>query len=343
MLAMGTRSDASADGGFTAGVDLGGTKIQTVVVDGSRDPGAGDGGAGSAEPPIAGQAREPTPRGGADDVTAAIVDSVRGAMHEAGIGDGALRAVGIGSPGRAADGVVSHSPNVPGMQDAYPLGKAVSDGLGGVPVTIGNDVAVATLGELHRGAGRPFRSLGGVFVGTGVGGGLVFDREIWHGRGGAGEIGHTTVKPDGRRCGCGGHGHLEAYAGRASMEAKARRLVEAGHHTNLFELMDKHGKDRMTSGIIARALEHGDEMATRLMDRAVWALGLAISSTQNLLDVDAFIIGGGLTERFGQPFVDRIAEHMRPLLFVPERPPAVLAAGLGDLSGAVGGVVLAGG
>ena len=330
---MGTRRDAPADGAYTAGVDLGGTKIQTVVI----APGGTDGTL------VAGQAREPTPRTGADDVTAAIVDTVRGAMQEAGIEGGSLRAIGIGSPGRAADGVVSHSPNVPGMQDPYPLGPSVSDGLDGVPVTIGNDVAVATLGELHRGAGRPFNSMIGVFVGTGVGGGLVLDREIWHGRGGAGEIGHTTVKPDGRRCGCGGHGHLEAYAGRASMEAKARRLVEDGQHTDLFHLMERHGKDRMTSGIIARAIEHGDEMAIRLIDRAVWALGLAISSTQNLLDVEAFIIGGGLTERFGQPFVDRIEEQVTPLLFVPERPPAVLAAELGDLSGAVGAVVLAGG
>jgi glucokinase len=318
----------SSRGVAVAGVDLGGTKIQAVV--------AKDG-------EIVGRARLPTPGTGADDVTAAIVDGVRSSLSDAGVAEDSLAAVGVGSPGRSRDGVVSHSPNVPGMQDEYPLGPKLADALGGTPVRVDNDVRVAMLGELHRGAGVQFRNMLGVFVGTGVGGGLVFDRRMWDGRGGAGEIGHVTVKPDGRRCGCGGHGHLEAYAGRAGIEAKAQRLVDAGHHTILFDLMKKRGRDRMTSGTLARALERGDEMATHLMDRAVWALGLALSSAQNLLDVDAIIVGGGVTDRFGQRFVDRIAEQIAPLLFVPEHPPTVLPSGLGDLSGAIGAVVLAGG
>jgi glucokinase len=212
-----------------------------------------------------------------------------------------------------------------------------------VPVRIDNDVTVATLGEMERGAGRSFGSFLTVFVGTGVGGGMVFDRSVWRGRGAAGEIGHMVVKPQGRRCGCGGRGHLEAYAGRASMQHKAERLVAAGEHTVLFDLMAKHGRDRMTSGIIERALEHGDAMAERLIARAVWALGLALSSSQALLDVEAVIIGGGLTERFGQPFVDRIAAEMGTTLFAADDPPVMLVAGLGDLSGAMGGVVLASG
>jgi glucokinase len=169
------------------------------------------------------------------------------------------------------------------------------------------------------------------------------DRRVWRGRGAAAEIGHMIVKPDGRRCGCGGHGHLESYAGRASMQAKAERLVAEGEHTDLFHLMAKHGRDRMTSGVIERALEHGDAMTKRLMEQAVWALGIALASTQNLLDVEAVIIGGGLAERFGRSWVDEIAAQMQPLLFSPDRPPAVLPAELGDLSGAMGAVVLAGG
>jgi glucokinase len=152
-----------------------------------------------------------------------------------------------------------------------------------------------------------------------------------------------VVKPQGRRCGCGGRGHLEAYAGRVGMQQKAERLVAAGEHTVLFELMAKHGRDRMTSGIIERALEHGDAIAERLIARAVWALGLALSSSQTLLDVEAVIIGGGLTDRFGQPFVDRIAAEMVTTLFAADDPPVMLPAGLGDLSGALGGVVLASG
>ena len=99
----------------------------------------------------------------------------------------------------------------------------------------------------------------------------------------------------------------------------------------------------MTSGIIARALDRGDELAAELIDEAVWALGLALATAQNLLDIEAIVLGGGLAERFGQPFVDRVADELRPRLFVPDHPPAVLAAELGDLSGAIGALVLAGG
>ena len=322
-----TSVDDDGDGTLVAGVDLGGTKIQTIVARGDD---------------VLGQARASTPSDGPVAVAGAVVDSVHASLEAAGAHLQQLSAVGIGAPGRIRDGVISHSPNMPGMQDPFPMESTVSNGLGGVTVRLDNDVTVATLGEMHRGAGRAFSSFLSVFVGTGVGGGMVLDRSVWRGRGGAGEIGHMVVKPHGRRCGCGGRGHLEAYAGRASMQQKAERLVAAGEHTVLFDLMAKHGRDRMTSGIIERALEHGDAMTERLIERAVWALGLALSSSQSLLDVEAMIIGGGLAERFGQPFVDRIAAQMGTTLFHADDPPAVLPAALGDLSGAMGAAVLAG-
>jgi glucokinase len=314
--------------GLVAGVDLGGTKIQTIVVRGDE---------------IVGQARVPTPDDGAEAIATSVVQTIRVAVDASGADPSSLRSVGVGAPGRAHEGVVSRSPNIPGMNEPFPLGPRISLELAGVPVQVDNDVSVAMMGELERGAGRPFSSMFGVFVGTGVGGGIVMDRRVWRGRGAAAEIGHMIVKPDGRRCGCGGHGHLESYAGRASMQAKAERLVAEGEHTDLFHLMAKHGRDRMTSGIIERALEHGDHMTKRLMEQAVWALGVALASAQNLLDVEAVIIGGGLAERFGKPWVDEIAAQMQPLLFSPDQPPAVLPAELGDLSGAMGAVVLAGG
>ena len=93
----------------------------------------------------------------------------------------------------------------------------------------------------------------------------------------------------------------------------------------------------------ARALEHGDKLTEELIDDAVWALGIALASAQNLLDLEAIIVGGGLGDRLGQPFVDRVVEHMKPHLFVEHDPPVVLRTELGDLSGAVGAAVLAGG
>jgi glucokinase len=126
------------------------------------------------------------------------------------------------------------------------------------------------------------------------------------------------------------------------MEAHARKLVEDGKGTSLFKIMEHKGKDHLSSGVIAKALEEQDEMALSLIDDAVWALGVALASAQNLLDLEAFVIGGGLGDRLGRPFVDRVAAAMRPNLFVPDHPPAMLTTELGDLSGAVGAAVVAG-
>ena len=122
-------------------------------------------------------------------------------------------------------------------------------------MAIGNDVRVATEAESRLGAGRHYKSLLGVFWGTGVGGGVILDREPWLGRGAAGEIGHMVVKQGGARCTRGRRGCLEAYAGRAAMEAKARSEHKAGKHTVLFKVMKEHDRDRLTSGIWARAFK----------------------------------------------------------------------------------------
>jgi glucokinase len=132
---------------------------------------------------------------------------------------------------------------------------------------------------------------------------------------------------------------MEAYAGRAAMEARARRLSKDGEHTVLFEIMEERGRDRLTSGVWARALEQGDKLAQDLIERAVKALGAGIGSAVNLLDVEAVVIGGGLGLRFGEPMVERIRAAMMPHVFADERPPDVRLAALGDLGGAIGGAL----
>jgi glucokinase len=238
-----------------------------------------------------------------------------------------------------ATGTVSRADNLPGWYASFPLAAALQSALG-TPVTVGNDVSVATDAEFKLGAGRPYRSLIGVFWGTGIGGGLVLDGVPWHGRGGAGEIGHMVIVQDGRQCTCGRKGCVEAYAGRGALEAHARSLHAKGEKTKLFELAAEHGRDRLTSSIWARALEHGDKLATKLIDRAVLALGAGIGSAVNLLDVEAVIIGGGLGVRFGEPYRKRIAEATTPHLFNDANPPAIALAGLGDVGGALGATLL---
>jgi glucokinase len=311
-----------------AGVDLGGTKIQAVVVDAGRK--------------VLGATRLPTPTtGGPPDVLAAIADAVREAASEAGVDVEALTGVGIGSPGDVDHraGTVTSARNLPGWAGSVDVRTALQERLG-VRIALGNDVDVATLAEYELGSGAPYRSLLGVFWGTGVGGGIVLDGELWNGRASAGEIGHMVVRLGGQRCPCGRRGCMEAYAGRGAMEARARKALENGEKTDLFKIMRKRGRTRLTSGVFYRALEQGDSVATALIEKAVEALGAGIASACNLLDVEAVIIGGGLGLRLGEPYVERIRRQMLPHLFADQRPPAIHLAALGDLGGAIGATLL---
>jgi glucokinase len=311
-----------------AGVDLGGTKIQTVVVDGRSK--------------VLGQSRVPTPSdAGPSAVVRTIAQAVGAAAEEAGLATDSLVGVGVGAPGGIDPdkGLLISPPNLAGFDGDFPLGPELEQQLG-TRVFLGNDVSVATDAEFRLGAGKPYNSILGVFWGTGVGGGLVLDGKQWVGRGSAGEIGHVVVHPNGDKCGCGRKGCMEAYAGRGNMEAKARHRQKKGEKTRLFEIMEKRGRDRLTSGIWARALAHEDKMAVELIDAAVEALGIGVASCVNVLDPEAVIIGGGLGTRLGEPYAKRITDAMMPHLFVDENPPAIKVATLGDLGGAMGAALL---
>ncbi|MDQ6804335.1 MAG: ROK family protein [Actinomycetota bacterium] len=310
------------------GIDLGGTKIQCVIVDASQK--------------VLGSARTATPTvGGPAAVADAMATALREATTGAGMKTSELAGVGVGSPGAidAKAGTVSGAGNLPDWGGSFPLGPTLSDALG-TTVALGNDVGVATDAELVLGAGREVSSLIGVFWGTGVGSGIMLDRRPWLGRGAAGELGHTVVKLGGRRCPCGRRGCVEAYAGRGAMEARARRLHAQGKQTDLFKLMEKNNRTRLMSSIWAKALERKDGLARELVGDAIAALGAGVASAVNLLDVEMVVIGGGLGIRLGEPYVKRIEAAMHPHLFVDERPPVVRLAELGDLGGAIGASLL---
>jgi glucokinase len=312
------------------GVDLGGTKIQAVVLDDEHE--------------VRGQARGQTPlQGEPADVARAMAAVMREAAAEAGTEPAELTGVGVGSPGQvdSAAGTVTNAGNLPGWRGTFPLAQALHDELG-TAVRITNDVGAATDAEALLGAGRELESFIAVFWGTGVGGAFVQGGRRWRGRGFAGEIGHVVVKVDGARCPCGKRGHMEAYAGRRAMEERARRLADEGHHTVLFKLMEQKGRDRLTSGIWERALEQGDEVAKETIERAFRAMGAGVASAVNFLDPDGVVLGGGLGVRFGERAAGWLSEAMRPHLFADERPPAVHVARLGDLGGAIGASLLVG-
>jgi glucokinase len=312
-----------------AGVDLGGTKVEILVLEGDQE--------------VVGRARRPTPtEGGAAAIVEVIADGVEEAAAEAGATTAQLTGVGVGSPGAVdpAAGTVGFNSNLAGgWSDPYPFAEQLASRVS-TDVRVANDVAVSATAELELGAGRDLPSFLAVWWGTGVGGCVVLAGKRWEGNGASGEFGHTVVKLGGRLCPCGRRGCVEAYAGRAAMEARARHLHERGQHTKLFDLMRKANRDRLTSGVWERALKDDDALARGLIDDAYDAIGAGCASVVNLLDVDGIVLGGGLGTRFGSHAAEVIREKMRPHVFNPTRNPQVRPAALGDDGGAIGAALL---
>jgi glucokinase len=314
----------------TAGVDLGGTNILAVVAD--------------RKGKVLGRAKRETPtEGGPAAVVEEIAIAVTAAARTAKVPVGKLAGVGVGSPGvvSAGSGTVQGAANLPGFEEPVPLAAMIGEALGVGLVRVGNDVNASTVAEHRLGAGRGFDNLLVVFAGSGVGGGLVLGGRLQTGaHGAAGEIGHMVVVEGGEVCPCGRRGCAEAYAGRVAMERAARAAVAAGRRTELLAIQERRQRPRMTSGVFAEALEVGDPLAHELVDRAVQALATAIASAVNLVDVEAVLIGGGLGDRLGEPFVRRVEIAMVPHVFLQPSPLKVLPCELGDLSGALGATLL---
>ncbi|NNE94897.1 MAG: ROK family protein [Acidimicrobiales bacterium] len=268
------------------GVDLGGTKILARFI----DPETGEG---------RGRVKRPTPKTGPADVLKKVAEVVDELDPQR-----SAPAVGIGVPGLVTEsGVVTLCPNIDGWDSEVDVAKILRKRLKR-PVAVGNDVNVGALAEHRVGAGRGFKDMATVFVGTGVGGGLVLNNRLVAGtRGMAGEIGHVTTHPGGRKCGCGKRGHMEAYAGRAGLEAEARRRHAAGDKNMLVK---QAGDGRIKSSFIATAIEAEDPVTLELIEDAVQALAMAIGSMATLLDLPLIVLGGGVVDRLGQDFLDRI-------------------------------------
>ncbi|CAN5418774.1 ROK family glucokinase [soil metagenome] len=302
-----------------AGVDVGGTNIGVGLVD--------------ADHQVHDRTKEDTPT--SVQALVAQVSRMVGAL------DGRLDAVGIGIPGIINDDRVVQAPNLEGWDADTDVAAQISDALG-IPVSLVNDAQCGLLGEWVAGAGKGSDFLFGVWLGTGVGAGMVLDGKGYDGSGGgSGEFGHVVVRPGGARCGCGRRGCIEAYAGRRMMTESARAMQAAGRRTSLFEHQEKRGKAKATSGVWAAALADGDEVVTEILDEAVEALGIGVANVLNLLDLDRVVVGGGMASRLGQDFADRIGRAARPhsVRKVPDG--LVVVAGLGDDSGIVGAAEVA--
>jgi glucokinase len=313
-----------------AGVDLGGTSLRALVLDGRNQ--------------ILSVEKTPIEQ----DVSAArlikdIAACVETSVSAAGLSWSKVRAVSVGAPG-AVDpehGIVYKAPNLgwENVRLARKLGALLS-----VPVLVENDVNAGTIGEYVLGAGRGTHNMIGVFVGTGIGGGLVLGGELHEGyRGAAGEIGHMIIERNGPRCGCGRRGCVEALASRTAMEREVRQAIRRGAVSVVTQIMKERKRTRMTSSIISRALGKNDPLMIQVMKRAQFYLGILVANLVNTLDPEAVVIGGGIAERLGERFVAPIRATAQEYFLRQDGRERVkiLHGVLGDNAGALGAAVLA--
>jgi len=279
------------------GVDLGGTSLLAVVT--------------STKGKILGSTKLRTrPEEGASAVLERMVEAIRDAVTQAGAKMKNVRAIGIGAPGplNPKTGVILHAPNLGPTWNDLPITTHLSERLG-CPVYLGNDVDMGAVGEHVLGAGRGYRDLVAIFVGTGIGGGLILDGQLYRGtRYTAGEVGHMVLLADGPLCGCGKQGCAEALASRTAIEREIRARITAGRESLVPAIMKEQEREVMSSSVIATALESGDTVVQEVMAQAEYYMGLLVANVVNLLDPQVIVLGGGVVERLDEAYVEPVRE-----------------------------------
>lgn len=322
---MGKKSKASD---FYVGVDVGGTKIFAALV---RRSGF-----------VLARKRCATPRdASAEQVVAALAELIGELLAKGGVEPEDLAALGLSIPGVVDPdkGKVVFTPNMnlTGL-DAVGAFREYHD----VPVALGNDVDMGTLGETWLGSARDASSAVGMFVGTGIGGGVVIDGKLHRGaRGAAGEVGHMIVQRGGPKCGCGYLGCFEALASRTAMERDIRAAIAAGRKSVVPDLLENKN-DLIRSSTLRRALAAGDKVVAKVMQQASEVIGEACLTIQHLLDPDVIVMGGGVVEACGDfmlPIISGIVES-DPLSGMG-RTGTVIESALGDDAVALGAAALA--
>lgn len=307
------------------GIDLGGTNCRAALV--------------GPQGRIGELLRRPT-RMGAD--YAAWLEDFAGGIDELLRQSQALglkvTAVGMGAPGLIAiDGTVTTSPNLPAL-DGRPLAADLAERLQ-LPVVVANDANAIAWGEALFGAGRDFSSFIALTLGTGVGGGLVLDRRLWLGAdGAAGEVGHWTVVPDGRPCGCGNRGCLEQYASARALAVLARERIAAGEPSALAQI----AAGELTSRQVGDAARQGDALALAVLEEAGGYLGQVLGGIANLLNLDGAVIAGGAVDSFDLMHPAILRELRRHVFAVPGRRLVVVPGQLADEAGILGAAALTG-
>ena len=311
------------------GVDMGGTKILSAVIDAAGN--------------ILGTAKVPTKAdAGTSVVIDRIADAIRQSIAKSGVNAASIAAVGIGAPGPLdpETGVVIFAPNL-GWRDV-PL-KTELEARVGIPTFVDNDVNVGTLGEHVFGAGQGVQNVVGIFVGTGIGGGIILEGELFHGASKtAGEIGHIIVKAGGPRCGCGRRGCLEALASRTAMTKQFRKAILKKGKKSVISKLTDGDLSAIRSGVLAKAIRANDKLTLKVFKKVTKYLGVGIGSIVNFLNPEMIVLGGGVVEALDDTFLDDIrAASEKYALPNTLDGVQIVQAKLGDNSGILGAAALA--
>ncbi|MDD3149936.1 MAG: ROK family protein [Candidatus Gastranaerophilales bacterium] len=313
-------------GKYAIGVDLGGTKILAGVIDLKT---------GS----VIGYSKKRTKKDrGSEIIVKKIIETIEKALFETDIKLADIDSIGIGAAGQVdrENGILIAAPNL----DCYDVNlKQILEKEFNLPVYVGNDVEVATIGEMKFGSGQGFDNFVCVFVGTGIGSGIVLNGNIYNGATGtAGEIGHIIVETGGRHCGCGGAGCLEAYASRTAIEKRIKAYIKKGHKTIITKFLEEEATIR--SKHLNKAVKEKDEVVQSCIDEAAGYLSSGLASVVNFYNPELIILGGGLIEAIDYFYDVATRKTVLKSLPTPAKGIKFAKARLGDFSGIIGAAML---
>jgi glucokinase len=321
-------AEATAKAEYYVGVDLGGTKILTGIFDEKLN--------------CLGRSKMSTKaERGADEVIERIARCVSDAVDECDLDLKQIKAIGIGAPGAvdAESGRVIFAPNLQ-WQDV-PLKKNLEKKLG-VPVSAENDCNSATLGVFEKELQSKPRHMIGIFIGTGIGGGIIIEGKLYSGfNGTAGEIGHMVIAVGGSKCNCGNRGCFEALASRGAIFRTIHAAVKAGQKTVLTDMLGPDLTD-LRSGDLRKAIRKGDKLVEKIIEEAAEYTGIAVANLINILNPQIVVLGGGVIDALGDEMMAIIVETAEDYMMSgTHKGIEIVASKVGDDAGIIGGAVLA--
>lgn len=311
---------------YSIGIDLGGTKILIALVD--RNTGE-----------VLEHVKKKTKKDkGPKNIIRKMLEGIEELIEISGKSFNEISSIGVGAAGQIdrKNGIIIAAANL----DCYDLNlKEILTEKFNLPVYVGNDVEIATIGEQKFGAGKDCNDFVCVFVGTGVGSAIVKDGKIIIGATGtAGEIGHIIVDLNGRQCSCGAHGCLEAYASRSAIERRIEGALKKGRKSCILDYLET-GKS-ITSSMIQKSIEREDELVLQCVTEASEYLSGGIASIINFINPELIILGGGLIEAVDYFYQKTIKKAKAKSLPVPAEKIKFKKAMLGDYSGVIGAAFL---